>query len=139
MTTELNKAVVRRFWNHFNQAAWDELAASVTPTFVHHLNERRMNWAEFHNNSQKFLQIVPDCQFTIEDIFAEGEKVVVRLSGAGTHLGPYADLPPTGASVTLFGMYIHRLADIQIAEGWGSFDLAAFCARIGRAKAAPSA
>ena len=42
----------------------------------------------------------PDLRHNIEDVIAEGEKVVVRTTCSGTHLGDFMGIPPTGRRST---------------------------------------
>jgi steroid delta-isomerase-like uncharacterized protein len=61
----------------------------------------------------------PDLQITVEDLIAEGDKVVGRHSVTGTHHGDYMGLPPTGKSVTYNGVFICRFAGGRITETLG--------------------
>jgi steroid delta-isomerase-like uncharacterized protein len=65
----------------------------------------------------------PDLHITIEDLIAEGDKVVVRDSVTGTHEGEYMGIPPTGKSVTYNEIFIARFAGGRIAETWGVVDV----------------
>jgi steroid delta-isomerase-like uncharacterized protein len=65
----------------------------------------------------------PDLQITIEDLIAEGDKVVARDTVTGTHQGEYMGLPPTGKSITYNEIFIVRLADGRITETWGVVDV----------------
>lgn len=62
-------------------------------------------------------------QFSIEDLFAEGDKVVVRWTNHGTHVGDFLGMPPTGRSFAIAGIDIHRLRDGKLAEHWHVVDL----------------
>ncbi len=65
----------------------------------------------------------PDLQITVEDLIAEGDKVVGRNSVTGTHQGEYMRLPPTGKSVTYNEIFILRFLNGRIAETWGVVDV----------------
>jgi ketosteroid isomerase-like protein len=58
----------------------------------------------------------------VEEMIAEGDRVMVRWSSRGTHLGESHGLPPTGKQVTNSGINIFRVADGKIAEVWDIFD-----------------
>ena len=64
----------------------------------------------------------PDLTVTIDDLIAEGDKVVWRWSARGTQRGELMGIPPTGREVTLTGISIDRLAGGQIVERWGEID-----------------
>ena len=69
------------------------------------------------------LRGLPDLHLTIEDLIAEGDKVVARNTVTGTHQGEYMGLPPTGKSVTYNEIFIVRFAGGRIAETWGVVDV----------------
>ena len=64
----------------------------------------------------------PDLRVTVEDLVAEGDKVVHRFTLRGTHTGPFLGIPPTGRVVTAVGIAIDRLAGGKVAESWLSLD-----------------
>ena len=65
----------------------------------------------------------PDLRVTVEDVIAEGDRVVARNSVTGTHQGEYMGIPPTGKSVTYDEIFIGRLVNGRIAETWGVVDV----------------
>jgi steroid delta-isomerase-like uncharacterized protein len=69
------------------------------------------------------LEAFPDLHLTVEDMIAEGDKVVVRNTVTGTHRGEYMGRPPTGKSVTYNEIFIFRFVDGRIAETWGVVDV----------------
>ena len=66
------------------------------------------------------LRAFPDLHLTVEDLIAEGDKVVGRTTVTGTHQGEYMGVPPTGKSVTYNEIFIFRFVNGRIAETWGS-------------------
>jgi predicted ester cyclase len=66
---------------------------------------------------------LPDLHITIEDLIAEGDKVVSRNTVTGAHQGEYTGLPPTGKTITYNEIFIVRLADGRVAETWGVVDV----------------
>jgi len=69
---------------------------------------------------------MPDLRYTIEDIIASPEKVVARVTLAGTNSGPMAGQPPTGKYATAEQIFIFHLAGGQIQQEWVSFDRGSF-------------
>jgi len=65
----------------------------------------------------------PDLHITIEDVIAEGDKVVCRNAVTGTHRGEYMGIAPTGRSVTYNEIFIFRFVNGRIAETWGVVDV----------------
>ena len=64
----------------------------------------------------------PDIQVTIDDLIAEGDKIVVRQTFRGTHQGPMGSVAPTGKQVTFSGMFIFRVENDQFVEEWALLD-----------------
>lgn len=64
----------------------------------------------------------PDHQWAIEDLIAEGDRVVVRLTSRATHRAAYGGIAPTGRPVAFGVVMIYRIASGRIAEQWGTAD-----------------
>ncbi|MEW9533561.1 ester cyclase [Microbispora sp. NPDC049125] len=77
------------------------------------------------------VRAFPDIHVAVEDVIAEGDKVVCSNTVTGTHQGEYLGLPPTGRSVTYREIFIFRLAGGRIAEIWGVVDLASLMRQLG--------
>ena len=73
----------------------------------------------------------PDLHETVEDIFAEGDKVVTRFTMRGTHQGELMGIPPTGKQVTMTGMTIHRIVSGKIVEDWVVADFLGMMQQLG--------
>jgi steroid delta-isomerase-like uncharacterized protein len=69
------------------------------------------------------LQAFPDLRLTVEDMIAEGDKVVVRNTVTGTHRGEYMGLQATGRPVTYNEIFIFRFVNGRVAETWGVVDV----------------
>jgi predicted ester cyclase len=78
-----------------------------------------------------FMGAFPDCQFTIEDMIAEGDRVATKKTFTGTHKGEFNGIPPTGRRVTLTFVDILRLRDGKIVEHWLSMDQLSFLQQLG--------
>ena len=65
----------------------------------------------------------PSYEIVIEDLLAEGDKVVVRGEFRGIHQGPFAGIEPTGKSVSAGLIIIYAIASGRIVEHWMQFDL----------------
>jgi len=69
------------------------------------------------------LRAYPDLHVTVEDLIAEGDKLVARNTVTGTHQGEYLGVPPTGKSVTYNEIFILRFANARITETWAVVDV----------------
>ena len=71
----------------------------------------------------RLYRAFPDLHITIEDLIADGDKVVEKDTVTGTHLGEFNGLPPTGKSVAYTEIFIMRFVNGRIAEIWGVVDV----------------
>jgi predicted ester cyclase len=78
-----------------------------------------------------FWTAFPDWTETVDDVVAERDRVVVRVTGSGTHQGPFQGIPPTGKRVTATGIGIGRIAGGRIAEAWAEYDALGLLAQLG--------
>jgi steroid delta-isomerase-like uncharacterized protein len=78
-----------------------------------------------------FRTAFPDWVETIEDVIAEGDKVVIRVTGRGTHEGDFQGVPPTRRQVTATGVGIGRIEDGRIAESWAAYDALGLMQQLG--------
>jgi predicted ester cyclase len=62
---------------------------------------------------------------------AEGDRVALRWTLTGTHLGPYGQLQPTGKRIEVAGVFLCRVANGKIAESWGVWDTASVMRQLG--------
>jgi steroid delta-isomerase-like uncharacterized protein len=132
--TDRNKAVVRRFveevQNQKNLDAFDELNA---PEFV---NLSAPPGVPSDREGGKmflagFLNAFPDSQVTVDDMIAEGDRVVTKKTFSGTHTAELNGIPPTGKRVSITYVDILRLRDGKIIEHWLSMDQLNFMQQLG--------
>ncbi|WP_422935199.1 ester cyclase [Sinomonas sp. P47F7] len=70
-------------------------------------------------------------RFTVEDVIAEGDRVVVRWRNRGTHVEPFLGLPATGKSFEIAGIDIYRVEGGRLAEHWHVVDQLALLMQLG--------
>ncbi len=135
MSTEENKALVRRFIEVANQGNVTEVSTTLdelfVPDFVRHDPAGGFRSREDYKQFLFSLQAALPGQLTLEDLIAEGEKVVVRYTFHGTHQGQWRGLPPTGKAVTFTGIFICRIRDGKIVEGWENADTLGLVQQLG--------
>ena len=75
---------------------------------------------------------MPDLSFKIEDIIAEGDKVVTRYSARATFTSDFGTYPPTGKKFRIInGITISKVSDGKIIELWGVLDSLSFMHQLG--------
>lgn len=134
MSAEENKALVRRYVEEVvNQGNLDLLDEIFAPGFVEYgADTDQVSGVE---DSKQFFDMLrsgfPDFQGTIEDLFAEGDKVVLRFTFRGTHQGEFMGIAPTAKQVTMSGIDIFRIADGKVVELWGQEDMLGIMQQLG--------
>ena len=134
MSTEDNKALLRRYYdeviNKKNLAAIDEF---IDPQMVDHTLPPGVP-AGIEGQRQvlsMYSTAFPDTHFTVEDMIAEGDRVVARLSVSATQHGAFLGLPPTGKHVRFTGIDIIRIAGGKLVEHWGEMDMLGLLQQLG--------
>ena len=120
-----NKALLRRFYKDV-YVDWDMAVVDdvVSPRFTSH------DWPEGATGPQAFRKYyaalrsaVPDARYEVDDLIAEGDRVVVRWRLLGTHEGDFRGIAPTGRAITLVGIAIYRVDQGKLIERWVVSDL----------------
>ena len=125
MSTETNKTLVQRMFDEDLNTSNREMGqVFFNPDFVDHTNPPELqSGISGHNGLVALLhQAFPDIKYTIDDIFAETDRVCVRVTMQGTHQGDFFGIPPTGKRVLVTGTHILRIQNGKIAEHWGNND-----------------
>jgi steroid delta-isomerase-like uncharacterized protein len=130
--SEENKALVRGSWEMDSP---DDLDEFYPPDVVWHMPEQDLRGIEEAKQFvSSFMEAFPDISFNVEDLIAEGDKVVSRYTGRGTHQGETEDFgPPTGKQLEVEGITIHRIEDGKIAEEWNQYDNLSILQQLGLA------
>jgi C-1 hydroxylase len=130
MSLEENKDIVRKSIEAINTQELSSIENIVAPDFIDHT--RQMHGLE---GLKKFLTMIfksfSDFHMTIEDIIAEGDKVWVRTTITATHTGEFSGLAPTGKNFTEPSVWIYRIVNGKVVEGWDVQDELDFYKKIG--------
>ena len=78
-----------------------------------------------------FIQAFSDWHGTVDDVIVQGDKVVNRWRGQGTHTGNQMGMPATGKAVTITGITIFRVAGNKIVEEWTQMDVFGLMQQLG--------
>lgn len=138
MDPERNKAVVRRYieeLNRRNESVIDEVVAEdvaagsllVTDDAPPEVIGRDGVRAGYRRNIAAF----PDYAVTIEELIAEGDRVVMHWTHRGTHQGEFLGVPATGREIVGAAVSIYRVVDGRIAEVRAMFDRAEVWEQLG--------
>ena len=126
MSAEQNKALARRVLEEmFNKGNLDVADELLAPDYVDHdpaMPEDVHGPEGFKQYVGAYRSAFSDLHVQIEDQIAEGDKVVTRWTGTGTHDGEFAGIAPTGNRLTLPGMEIVRISGGKLVKGWEGYD-----------------
>jgi steroid delta-isomerase-like uncharacterized protein len=132
MSTEDNKALARRAYEALNQRNWSVYYEQFAPDGVYHNASMTIQGLDAYKQFlSMYLTAFPDAQFTIEDLIAEGDKVVTRQTFRGTHQGELMGIPPTGKQVTVSAIVIVRIVNGKAVEGWQNGDTLGMLQQLG--------
>jgi steroid delta-isomerase-like uncharacterized protein len=139
MTTEANKAVVRRFIREiFEEGRAEALDELVAPDFVRHADPSGDTGRdELRAAMNRVSKGLADVAFTIEAMIAEGDRVAVRLTSKARQVGEFIGIPPSGRSYTIGEIHIFRVHDGKIAEHWHEADFLGMMRQLGALPGGP--
>jgi predicted ester cyclase len=122
-TTEANKALVQRLYAAFESGGVDLLDEVVDPNFLDHdpMPGQVPGLAGLKQAVGLFRAGFPDGELTPDEVIAEHDKVVARVTIRGTHAGEFLGVVPSGQAVTAEGVETFRIAHGKIVEAWSQF------------------
>jgi steroid delta-isomerase-like uncharacterized protein len=130
-----NKAVAKRFydaWNARDLDAFDEIVAPEAEDHDPQNPFREMRGpAGAKRAAEMYHSAYSDGRINVHEQVAEGDLVVTRWTGTGTHDGELMGMPPTGKWVEIDGITIDRIADGKIVESWTCFDTLGMMQQLG--------
>ena len=134
MTTENNKQLVLHRAEAMNRRDLDAALAVFHPNYQDH-NAPPPGFPSGIEGDKLFFTMLfnafPDLEIRTEELIAEGDRVVERLTLRGTHKGMFMGAAPTGKHVTWGFIHIYRIADGKVAELWSEGDHLGLMQQIG--------
>ena len=136
MSAQENKDLARRFmdevWNKGNLNFIDEV---TDPNFVSHDPSSPQDMGGGVEGTRYFTQMYrnafPDIQMSVEDVIAEGDKVVTQWTVRATHQGELMGIPPSGNRVKVTGISIDRIEGGKVVETWSNYDALGMMQQLG--------
>jgi steroid delta-isomerase-like uncharacterized protein len=132
MSAEENREVVRSLIGYYNAGDRGAAHELISPDCV------ILDWTgkeftkdEFIPTMEEFVRAFPDFHIVIEDLIAEGDKVVVRLTESGTMTQDFMGAAPTGQKYTQPAIEIHRIVEGKIMNLWTVRDIATAMVQVG--------
>ncbi len=134
---EENKKLIRRWfdevWNNGRADVIEELFDENG--IAHGLGDDPANPIKgpsgFRPFYETFRQAFPNMMVDVEDVIAEGDKVVARCSVRAKHEGEFMGRAATQAPVEFTGITIVRIENGKIVEAWNNFDFMTMYKQVG--------
>lgn len=126
-----NKDLIRRYVDTWNRGDVEALAGFWAPDMIHWTRSRAQSYDEVVEVVTNFGEAFPDLHFRLDDIIAEGDRVVTRMTATGTNTGSYMGQPPTGRQINCTVLGIARVRGDKMVEHWGVTDELAMMAQLG--------
>ena len=118
-----NAETVRKLYDEaLNENRPELLPGLVTEEIVFHTTTEEQGLAAYQAMTNRLRAAFGDMRFTIHDLIASGDRVVVRWSMTAKHHGPLAGIPATGKPIQQRANVIYRMEGGRIAEGWAQMD-----------------
>jgi steroid delta-isomerase-like uncharacterized protein len=133
-----DEAVVRRYYDQMCNERKNELAPELF-TADHRMHDPQVPAGDGPDGMAATVSAYQqgvDGHWGVEEIFSTGDRVVVRWTGTGTHVGEMNGIPPTGRTISVDAISIHRMAGGRIAETWEVWDTLGFLQQLGVVPAA---
>jgi steroid delta-isomerase-like uncharacterized protein len=136
MSVEENISIMRRWYREVwrdrkNETIHELIAADARLRGQNGPDQEVVGPEGFLEFAERIRAAIPDTEVVIEDIFAADDKVAVRWVATGTHTGHGLGVPPSGKSLSVFGITIARIANGKIVEGWDNWDRLGMLEQIG--------
>lgn len=128
--SENNKLVVRRLMDAFASNDHAGMDALMSPDYIQH-NPTPNGREPVKRMADTLTTAFPDMAIEIDDLIADGDTVVARMSMVGTHTGSLVGIPPTGRRVAMTSIDIWRVLNGTCVEHWDEVDRVGLIRQIG--------
>ncbi len=137
-----HEATARRLYDLINAGDVEGFSRHLADDFVEH--EETPGLAPTKEGVKAFFQMqlaaFPDLRMAVEDVVANGDKVVARVRYTGTNSGEFMAMPATGKCVDVQLIDMFRFGDDGLLrEHWGVLDALALMQQLGVVPVGPSA
>ena len=128
-----NKALVRRWIEEMDKHNFEPIDEILSADFKLHFpgNPEPMKLNEYKQFIHSLYESFPDARHKIEDLIAEGDRVVVRVTDCGTHKGNFMGVAPTDVEVNIGSIVIYRFVEGKCVEAWQELDLLGLMQQLG--------
>jgi predicted ester cyclase len=135
MASEDNKRLVRRLYEETDKSNLNALDEFFSADLIDHdpppIPGLTPGLQGIKHAFKLFATATPDGRHVIHDLIAEGDRVVARVTGTGTHTSELMGIPPTGKRLEMTGIVIYRISAGKIVERWSQHDIFGLLQQLG--------
>jgi steroid delta-isomerase-like uncharacterized protein len=129
-------ATMRKTYERINAGDIAGFGDLVAENFVEHQRPGGPGFPATKEGTLEFFRILlsafPDWRMTVEDLIADGDKAVARVTVTGTHKGEFMGVPPAGTRVDVQLIDIMRFDGAGlVCEHWGVADMLSLMQQLG--------
>jgi len=131
--SEKNKALTIRILQEvFSKGNLEPLASVISEKIVIHDTDKELvGLTQLRQGILALRVAFPDLQYKIEDLLCDGDKVIARCKGTGSHQGVFRNIAPTGKKMSYTVIFIWRFLDDKLAEHWSVSDVYGMLQQLG--------
>lgn len=131
---EQNEALIRRTFEELtnqNDEIYQEAYAPEYGWYFPSNNPKPMSREEEHEFVKALWDAFPDLYFRIEELIAKDDRIIVRFTSGGTHMGEWQGIPATGNKIEGCGIWLARIENGKIVEAREDYDLMGWMQQLG--------
>jgi predicted ester cyclase len=117
-----NKDLIRRWIAFANAGFAGQFDQFIAADYIGHLGATTMDLKELERLEREFCVAFPDAHHTIDDLIAEGDRVVLRTTARATHRAEFLGVARTDRPVEFTGLVVYRIQEDKIVESWAEID-----------------
>ena len=129
-----NEALYRGIIQEINKGNSEYFNEFYSPDSLYYMvsnNPKPLSREEYQEFVKVFFQAFPDLNFSIEELYAVGDRVIARLILRGTHKGDWRGVPATGNKFEMSSTFIVRIENGKVVEEREDFDQLGFLQQLG--------
>ncbi len=131
---EQNKALVTRYVEAWNTGDFEAFKEVLAPDYAYYLPSRSTKPMSLEETIEMFKMLqkaFPDISWSMEELIASEDKVIIRFIEKGTHVGEFMGIPATGNKYETSGIGIIRIENGKIVEMRDEFDMLGLYQQLG--------
>ncbi len=129
--SEQNKAIAMRTIEALDRNSGPVLDLYTADAQTYMQGDQPFDMETYKRFSGEFFAAFPDLVHNVDEVTAEGDRVVLQITVTGTHEGTFLGIPATGTSIRYPSMVTYRVRDGKISETRAVFDQLALLRQIG--------